>query len=145
MGNTYSILPDIGLIIEIYEGVFNREMLFNMKEIIHKDENYIPKMKILADLRGVRILPDRTEVITNLQELVIVMKDNIGRVALLTETPEQTAGAQLFAFGVELGEEHIGVYTTLSASLKHLDVDPKDYKTIENELHKLSGRNDREF
>ena len=56
MLNSYSILPEYGLLWKRHRGNITRQYLANLNQLVNADKRYCRTMTVFEDLRGVRIL-----------------------------------------------------------------------------------------
>lgn len=136
----HTIIKDINLIIEVYEGVITIDDILNNLKNIFDDPDYSSHYNFLVDLR-------RASMVYSINDYKILFKtiENSPQgysrhlTALLTATPEQTTTSMLIVFNEMPKDFKDSVFTTLSGSMNYLGIDLKHRDLIISEIDKLAS------
>jgi len=136
--NIYSIIKEIGLVIQLHRFEITIEYLKNIKQKILKDPDFEPHYTFLIDIRdtyGTVSVEETTEYgkfVTQTMET-----GNQVRLALLTNNPEHVAKGSIFRWMTAKSNLEYGIFTTVEGGLNWLNVSNKDFTIAFNELEKL--------
>lgn len=140
---TYSILKDIGIIIQYHEVLYSIEESSKIKIKFKKDEDYDPSFPILVDMRNTTIKLETDDLIKYGNWINKTFKsDKIQisptKVVLLTSKPDQVAYSTIFTSNKNLKSLDYGIFSTLRASLEWFHINEKHMGTIKDEIERLS-------
>lgn len=140
---TYSILKDIGLIIQYHEVLYSIEEASEIKLKFRQDKDYNPSFPILVDMRNTVIKLKANDLIEYGNWINKTFKsDKIliapVKVVLLTSKPDQVAYSTIFTTNKNLKNLNYTIFSTLTTSLEWFNINMKHINTIENEIKKLS-------
>lgn len=140
---TYSILKDIGLIIQYHEVLYSIEEAREIKIKFRQDKNYNPSFPILVDIRNTVVNLKSNDLIKHGDWINDTFKsDKIliepVKVVLLTSKPDQVAYSTIFTNNENLKNLNYTIFSTLKASLEWFNISKKHTHTIEMEIERLS-------
>ena len=134
----YTILEEINLIIQFYQGDITLSGLKNMKRNLFQDKGYNSEYKVLSDLR----LSNNSLALEEVEEYGIWMGKKLKAVrvnlsAILTSTPQQVVQSMIFSLNKNLEKDSYTVFSTLESALLYLRVDISYSEVIEIEINKM--------
>lgn len=135
----YSILKDIGLIIQYHQNNITKNKMKQLKSDIINDKDFNPKFGFIVDLRNATINLTENELI----EYGNWVKENLKltglmRLVLLTSTPDHVMKTIIFSLNEKISPLHYKTFSTLAASIIWLNIDISNLDLIEKEIEKLS-------
>ncbi|MBN4082790.1 hypothetical protein JYT50_00210 [bacterium AH-315-A23] len=134
----YTILEEINLIIQFYQGDITLSGLKNMKRNLFRDKCYNPEYKVLSDVR----LSNNSLTLEEVEEYGtwVGKKLQAARVNLntiLTSTPQQVVQSMMFSLNKNLKKDSYMVFSTLESALLFLKIDISYFEVIETEIDKI--------
>ena len=134
----YTILEEINLIIQSYQGDITLSGLKNMKRKLFQDKFYNTEYKVLTDMR----LSNNSITIEEVEKYGewIEEKLKLGSFnlnAILTSTPQQVVQSSIFRLNNNLKKYNYKVLSTLESSLNYLNIDFSHIEIIKIEINKM--------
>lgn len=135
----YSILKDIGLIIQYHQNNITLNKMKQLKTDIINDKDFNPKFGFIVDIRNANVNLTENELL----EYGNWVRENLKltglmRLVLLTSTPDQVTKTIIFSLNENISPLHYKTFSTLAASIKWLTIDLSNLDLIEKEIEKLS-------
>ncbi len=136
--NRYTILREIGLVLQVHRFEITIECFKNIKLEIMKDPRFEREFMFLVDIRdtyGDVSVEETTAYGKFVAENMAT--ENKVRLSLLTDDPEHVAKGHVFKWMLDSSNLDYEIFTTLEASLNYLNISIKDSNLVKNELDKL--------
>jgi len=135
----YLIIPEYKLTLECCYGKVKVDDAIRMKQNQFLDNFYNPNYNIITDFRKLTSIIKRTTFKSINNFIKFLEKSGVqNNIALLAKSPEQVVVATILKqLCLKRLSIEVGVFTTLEAALKFVNVDPDKLPLIERELFKL--------
>ena len=134
----YSILKDIGLVIQYHQNNITKNKMQQLKSDIINDKDFNPKFGFIVDLRNATINLTEDELL----EYGNWVKENVKltglmRLVLLTSTPDHVTKTILFTLNENISPLQYRTFSTVEASIKWLNIDNCHLNYVTKEIEKL--------
>jgi len=134
----YSILNNIGLIIQYHENNLTLNGIKRLKSEIIEDKHYNPEYVFLVDVRRAKIKMTGDELFEyGIWTKEIMKLKGLMRLAILTNDPEQVAVSTIYTLNEKMLPLKHQVFSTLDAALDWLHVDISNQNVVEVEIDRI--------
>jgi hypothetical protein len=137
----YKILPEFHLIVQYLRGPVEGDDAIHLVEAIRQDDSYSPKYNILIDFRDITInYPAKIK--DSLSGFISYINENPGlmsgkRMSILFSQPIQAVLSTFLREDYSALSILTGLFSTLEAALKNLNIPQTDVHRIHEEIEKL--------
>lgn len=140
----YNIYPEKQLIVEIYDGDVAPGDVISQKKTIWNDHLYKDTYNLIMDFRRSNFLFCKSDVYKMVDFIKSFKGNTSGRkVAVLVDTPKQTALVSLFAMNTKEFPLDVHIYSTLQAACNLDFLSSESYKYYEELIMNLSVSSSR--
>ncbi|MDE5416487.1 hypothetical protein L3049_00605 [Labilibaculum sp. DW002] len=135
----YSILKDVGLIIQYHQNNITKERMKQLKSNIINDKDFNPKFGFIVDIRKAKVNLTENELLEYGNWVNENLKlTGLMRLVLLTSTPDHVTKTIIFSLNENISPLQYKTFSTLAASVKWLNIDLENLDFIEKEIEILS-------
>lgn len=134
----FKILPELRLIVEVYQGTLTVEDFIRVKLSEAKNPCYSPEFNVIADMRASIIKPLKKEV-GRYAESIQSQPELYGsrRSAILTDTPDHVVAATLYEFINAQTPLRLKAFSLLTACLDWIEVPYDKMDLVQSVLREL--------
>ncbi len=122
--HTFSLIEELGLVIQCHKGIVNGESLKQVKLSVLKHPSFNRHFKFLVDLRDTEIVMTNEELIE--YELWLVNHPDLSKIqqfAIYTNSTSQVERAFEYIKNTGIRIDHYGIFTSLASAMGWLQIE----------------------